>query len=80
MKLHELRQAVQADVSLRDLTEERRTELISLLEAEKSVKKTGARISNRAAAHDYRSTIGRIGEEVNSLRIQFDQKPHQSLR
>jgi hypothetical protein len=46
MKLHKLQQAVQADASLQDLTAEHRTELISLLEAEKSVKKTGARISN----------------------------------
>jgi hypothetical protein len=72
MKLQDLRQAVKADADLQDLTEAQKNELISQLEAEKSVKRTGARVSNRAAAHDYRYTVGRIGEEVSHLLLEFD--------
>ncbi|KAF7785029.1 hypothetical protein Agabi119p4_1194 [Agaricus bisporus var. burnettii] len=61
------RQAVRDDATLQNLSKERSDELIRLLEAERSVKKTGARVSNRAAAHDYRVTIGRIGEELANL-------------
>ncbi|EKM77184.1 hypothetical protein AGABI1DRAFT_11786, partial [Agaricus bisporus var. burnettii JB137-S8] len=69
MSLQELQAAVKADPAFENLSEEREKELINALEEEKSVKRTGARISNRAATLDYQSTIERVQQELTSLSV-----------
>lgn len=70
-----IQEAVKEDPTLQNLSPEEEKELVREFEEVKAVKKTGVRISNRAANLDYQQTVTRIENKVG-----FTHKLHSSLK
>jgi hypothetical protein len=65
ISLPELQDLIREDGESADLTADEKKDLIKKLEANHELKKTGMRISNRAAAQDIHAMIERINREVS---------------
>jgi hypothetical protein len=65
LHLADIQKLVEEDEALQILTKEEEQELIAKLAEFRTLKKTGARASNRAAACDTRGAMSRINTEVS---------------